>query len=270
MERKMTYPKISVIVPSYNQGRFLEATLRSVLDQAYPNLELIVIDGGSTDHSVSIIEAYAPHLAYWVSEPDGGQTNGLIKGFNQASGEIWCWLNSDDLHTPNTLREVADRFRIHPYVDAIFGDSIWIDEGGTPLRVQREIPFNRFIWMYTYNYIPGMSMFWRKQLYQKSGGLNPEYNLAMDADLWIRFADLGRIKHVRAVWSHMRFYPEQKNRLLRDKSNAEDWKIRARYWNSTTPALYRLKSCVAQSIRIAWKLSAGCYPVGYKRYLENV
>jgi glycosyltransferase involved in cell wall biosynthesis len=265
----MSVPKISVVIPSFNQARFIQDTLLSVINQKYPALELIVIDGGSTDGSVDIIKKYDQYMSYWVSEPDGGQTHGLIKGFKRATGEILCWLNSDDLHTPNTLREVADCFRKHPNVDAIFGDSIWIDECGTPLRVQREIPFNRFIWMYTYNYIPGMSMFWRKQLYQKSGGLNPEYNLAMDADLWIRFADVGRLKHVRAVWSHMRFYPEQKNRRLRDKSDAEDWKIRARYWNGTTPSLHRLKSCVAQSIRIAWKLGTGCYPLGYQRYLEN-
>ena len=202
----MSVPKISVVIPSFNQARFIQNTLLSVINQKYPALELIVIDGGSTDGSVDIIKKYDQYISYWVSEPDGGQTNGLIKGFKRATGEILCWLNSDDLHTPNTLREVADCFRKHPNVDAIFGDSIWIDERGTPLRVQREIPFNRFIWMYTYNYIPGMSMFWRKHLYQKSGGLNPEYNLAMDADLWIRFADMGRLKHVRTVWSHMRFY----------------------------------------------------------------
>lgn len=265
----MNYPTISVIVPSYNQDRFLETTLRSVLEQSYPKLELIVIDGGSTDSSRSILQAYSPHLAYWVSEPDGGQTRGLIKGFARATGDIWCWLNSDDLHTPTTLKEVAEYFLQHPFVDAVFGDTLWINEQGAALRVQREIPFNRFLWMYTYNYIPGMSMFWRRNLYQRAGGLNPEFDLAMDADLWIRFADVGQIKHVRALWSHMRFYPEQKNRRLRDRSNAEDFKIRARYWQNSPPALYQFKKCVAQSLRVTWKLLTGCYPLGYRRYLEQ-
>jgi glycosyltransferase involved in cell wall biosynthesis len=265
----MNFPKISVVVPSYNQERFIEATLRSVINQNYPNLELIVIDGGSSDKSLEVIKKYEPHIAYWVSEPDGGQTHGLIKGFDRASGDIWCWLNSDDLHTPHTLFEVAHSFLRYPDVDAIFGDALWIDQCGQPLREQREIPFNRFLWMYTYNYIPGMSMFWRQELYQKAGGLNPDYDLAMDADLWIRFADVGRLKHVKAVWSQMRFYAEQKNRRLRNRSDAEDWKIRARYWHGARPSFYCLKSCIAQLIRVVWKLCAGCYPIGYRRYLEN-
>lgn len=265
----MSYPKISIVVPSYNQGQFIEETLLSVINQSYPNLEILLIDGGSTDNSVDIIRKYAKHISYWVSEPDGGQTHGLIKGFDRATGDIWCWLNSDDLHAPNALFEVAESFLQYPEVDAIFGDTIWIDEWGTPLRVQREIPFNRFLWMYTYNYIPGMSMFWRKELYEKSGGLNPEYDLAMDADLWIRFADVGRVKHIRAIWSKMRFYSEQKNRRLRDRSDIEDKKIRARYWNSTNPVCYYFKSNIAQFLRIAWKLCTGCYSVGYQRYLDK-
>lgn len=265
----MTLPKISVVVPSFNHARFVESTLLSVINQKYPRLELIVIDGGSKDGSLEIIKKYEHSISHWVSEPDGGQTNGLIKGFESATGDIWCWLNSDDLHTPHTLFEVAESFLKHPEVDAIFGDTIWIDEWGTPLRVQREIPFNRFLWMYTYNYIPGMSMFWRKQLYEKTGGLNPEYDLAMDADLWIRFADVGRLKHVKSVWSKMRFYPEQKNRRLRTKSDIEDLRIRARYWNGTTPSLHRVKSFSAQLIRMAWKFMTGCYTLGYRRYLGN-
>ena len=265
----MNYPKISVVVPSYNQDRFIEATLLSVINQKYPNLELIVIDGGSSDNSVGIISKYEHLISYWISEPDGGQTDGLIKGFNRATGEIWCWLNSDDLHTSSTLAEVSKYFIDHPQVNAVFGDTVWIDEQGDLLRVQKEIPFNRFLWMYTYNYIPGMSMFWRRDLYKKSGGLNPEFDLAMDADLWIRFADVGRIEHVRAIWSQMRFYSQQKNRRLRDKSNKEDLKIRSRYWNSSTPSFHRAKMFLAQSIRVAWKFVAGCYPIGYRRYLEN-
>jgi glycosyltransferase involved in cell wall biosynthesis len=263
----MSLPKISVVVPSFNQARFIQDTLLSVIKQNYPDLELIVIDGGSTDGSVEIIKKFSPFINYWVSEPDGGQTNGLIKGFNRSTGDIWCWLNSDDLHTPSTLFEVAQFFQKNHDADAVFGDALWIDENGKPLREQREISFNRFLWLYTYNYIPGMSMFWRKQLYKESGGLNPKYDLAMDADLWIRFADIGRIKHVRSIWSHMRFYPEQKNCRLREKSDAEDLMIRSRYWRAQQPSLYRTKLFFAKVIRVAWKFGTGCYPLGYQRFL---
>lgn len=262
--------KISVVVPSYNQARFLEGTLLSVLRQNYPALELIVIDGGSTDGSVDIIKRYERHIEHWVSEPDGGQTKGLIKGFNRATGAIQCWLNSDDLLADGCLQEVADYFRRNPAVDMVFGDALWIDEQGAPLREQREIPFNRFIWLYTHNYIPGMSAFWRSEIYERVGGLNPHYNLAMDADLWIRFADVGRIEHVSRVWSHMRFYPEQKNRALRRQSNQEDLEIRARYWGTQSPSFLNLKRTLAQTYRVMWKLATGCYPMNYRRHLDRV
>ena len=197
----MKWPKISVVVPSFNQARYIDEALRSVLDQDYSNLELIVIDGGSTDGSVDIIRRHEDRIACWVSEPDSGQTHGLIKGFERSTGEIQCWLNSDDLQERTTLREVAAYFDRHPDVDSVYGDMIWIDSAGRPLRVQREMPFNRFIWMYTYNYIPGMSMFWRRCIYEKVGGLDSSFDLAMDADLWMRFTDAGRIAHVRRIWS---------------------------------------------------------------------
>lgn len=265
----MKYPKISVVIPSYNQDQFIEITLLSVLDQNYPELECIVIDGGSTDNSVDIIKKYADRLSYWVSEPDKGQTDALIKGFNRATGEIMCWLNSDDLFQHGALKEAAEFFQNNPEADAVFGDTTWFDEHGNPLREQREMPFNWFIWMYTHNYIPGMSMFWRRSIYEKVGGLNSNFDLAMDADLWIRFADVGKIAHVRKQWSMMRFYPEQKNRKWREKSDHEDMMIRSRYWGTSKPALYSLKKALAMSLRIAWKFYTGCYSFGYKRYLER-
>src|SRR3712207_4974435 len=108
-------PKISLVTPSYNQAKYLEATLKSVLNQRYPNLEYIVIDGGSNDGSVQIIENYAEELTYWVSEPDRGQTHALNKGFERASGEILAWLCSDDLYEPYTLREVGEIFVQKPH-----------------------------------------------------------------------------------------------------------------------------------------------------------
>lgn len=265
----MSYPKISVVVPSFNQKKFLEETLLSVLDQNYPNLELIVIDGGSKDGSVDIIKHYQEKMAYWVSEPDGGQTPGLIKGFGKATGDIQCWLNSDDLHMPNTLHEVANFFATNPKVDAVFGNTMWIDEDSRDIRQQREIPFSRFIWMYTYNYVPGQSMFWRRELYKRVGGLDPEFNLAMDADLWIRFSHAGRIAHVRRIWSKMRFYPEQKNRSMRTASDLEDMKIRSRYWGEGLPPFYRQKRILAYALRFLWKGFTGCYSMDYKRHMES-
>src|ERR1035438_8618883 len=115
-------PKISVVVPSFNQARYLELALQSIFDQGYPDLEIIVIDGGSNDGSADIIRRHEQHMKFWCSEPDGGQTQGIIKGFSHATGEILCFLNSDDLFEPGVLLEVGEYFARHLDVDAVYGD----------------------------------------------------------------------------------------------------------------------------------------------------
>ena len=264
-------PKISVVVPSFNQEKYLELTLRSILDQNYPELELIVIDGGSKDRSADIIRKYQQYMKFWCSELDGGQTQGIIKGFAHATGDILCFLNSDDLFEPGALKEVGEYFSRHPDVDAVYGDTLWIGADGRALRQHKEIAFSRYIWLYTYNYIPGMSMFWRRSIYDRSGGFDPTYQLAFDADLWIRFSDVGgNIRHLRRQWSQMRFYPEQKNRRLRAESDQEDMLIRARYWkHGTKPSTYSVRRKIALGIRIVWRLLTGCYSGGYHRYMED-
>jgi glycosyltransferase involved in cell wall biosynthesis len=253
------------VVPSFNQARYLPACLDSVLSQDYPDVELIVMDGGSTDGSADVLRSYGDRLAYWVSAPDGGQTRALIEGFRRSTGEIQCWLNSDDLHEPGALFDVAAYFTKHAEVDAVFGNAIWVDAAGKFLRMQKEIPFNRFLWTYTYNYIPGMSTFWRRSVYEKVGGLDARFDLAMDADLFIRFADAGaRIAHVDRTWSRIRFYAAQKNRRLRARSDEEDLAIRRRYWGRDTPRFYALKRFVARGIRFLWRLLSGCYGRGYR------
>jgi glycosyltransferase involved in cell wall biosynthesis len=265
-----TLPAISVIVPSFNQAKYLELTLRSIVDQNYQNLDLVIIDGGSTDGSQEIIRKYAKYITFSCSEPDGGQTQGLIKGFSHATGEIQCFLNSDDLFEPGVLHEVGRYFSEHPDVDAVYGDALWIDFQGTPIRPQKEIPFNRFIFLYTYNYIPGMSMFWRRAIYDRAGGLNPAFQMAFDADLWMRFSDHGTIKHVTRQWSRMRRYPDQKTMQLSDLTIREDMLVRSRYWkDQSMPSTYYLRRKIALIIRIAWKLLSGCYGWGYRRYIKS-
>lgn len=255
----MKWPRITVVTPSYNQARFLRATLKSIHDQKYPNLEHIVMDGGSTDGSVEIIQEFENHIAYWVSERDKGQTDALIKGFSRATGEILAWLNSDDLYEPQTLWEVADVFTRYPEVQFIYGDALWIDTEGKVLKPKKEIPFNWFIWLYDHNYIPQPSAFWRRELYEAVGGLDPRFDLAMDADLWARFAERTKPVHIRRIWSRMRLYPEQKNQRLRALSNQEDEIIRKRYIVDGFPFQRRLKRVAAKVARVSWKLLWGCY-----------
>ncbi len=252
-------PRISVVTPSYNQGRYLEQTLRSVLDQDYAELEYIVVDGGSTDASAEIISRYADRLAFWSSEPDGGQTDALIKGFAIATGDIMCWLNADDLFEPWTLADVGAYFASRPEARAVYGDGTLIDAAGRPTGRKREPGFNRFIWLHDHNFIPQPSAFWRRDLYDQVGGLNPALEMSMDADLWIRFADVTRVQHVRRDWSRIRRHREQKSRLRRADTAREDRAIRRNYVRSASPARRGATKVLAKAMRVGWKLAKGCY-----------
>lgn len=248
--------RITVVTPSFNQAAFLEQTLRSVLDQGYPDLEYIVIDGGSSDGSTAILDRYASRLSYLQSKPDGGQTDALIQGFERATGDILAWLNSDDAYEPGALAEAAAHFERHPDDRFIFGDATWIDREGAILRRKREMPFNRFIWLRTHNYIPQPSAFWRRSLYQEVGGLDRTFDLAMDADLWIRFAERTRPCHVPRLWSQMRYYPDQKNIRLRSVSDLEDQRIRRRY-HVPKGARGGVERAIARVARIAYRSMSG-------------
>jgi glycosyltransferase involved in cell wall biosynthesis len=255
----MAHPKISVITPSFNQGDFIAQTFQSIHDQAYPNLEHIVMDGGSTDNTREIIEQYEHAIAFWVSEPDDGQTDALAKGFSMATGDIQCWLNSDDLHHSTTLHEVAQFFEANPDVRFIYGDSEWIDVGGDMIKPKREHAWNSFVWLNDHDFLPQPSCFWRSDLYEQVGGLNTSFDLAMDADLWIRFAQITRPRHVRRVWSSMRFYPSQKNMSQREKSEEETELIRSRYRPQATRPWQTARYAGARSLRVLLKTSAGGY-----------
>jgi glycosyltransferase involved in cell wall biosynthesis len=255
----MKLPKVSIVTPSFNQARFIERTILSVLRQDYPVLDYIVMDGGSIDGSVDIIRRYEDKLTYWVSQQDRGQTAALIDGFKRSDGDIQCWLCSDDLLEARTLWEVAEFFSATPSARAVYGNSIWIDETDHIIRLKKEHGFNRFIWLYHQNYIPQPSMFWRRSLYEQVGGLDPKFNLAMDADLWIRFSDVTEIHHVRRVWSRMRSYPAQKNRRLRAISDQEGRMIHARYLGRQPTWLRAGAKVFARGLRVGLKLALGCY-----------
>lgn len=218
----MNWPKISVITPSYNQGKYIEDTIKSVINQDYPNLEYIIIDGGSTDETIEIIKKYEHKIHYWCSEKDNGQTDALIKGFNLATGDIYCWLNSDDIFEPNTLKTVAQFFIDNPEAEFVYGNAVWIDENSRVLYERKEMPFVKWVWLYTYNYIPQPSTFWKSSLYRKVGGLDPKFTLSMDGDLFARFSNYTHLNHIPVTLSRFRYYKEQRNQKFREKSLQED------------------------------------------------
>jgi len=186
------YPKISIVTPSFNQGDFLEDTILSVLGQGYPNLEYIIIDGGSTDSSQEIIKKYEDKLAYWVSEPDGGLYSGLQKGFEKATGDIMAWINSDDMYHRQSLFTVADLFSAFPQVSWIMGRNSYFDEEGRIFLNDPDLFQERWskwrIYGYDGQFIQQESVFWKRQLWEKAGGyIDGSLSYAGDADLWMRF-----------------------------------------------------------------------------------
>ncbi|MCA1737071.1 MAG: glycosyltransferase [Actinobacteria bacterium] len=224
------WPRISVVTPSFNQARFLRETMESIHSQGYPNLEHIVIDGGSTDESTAILAEYDSRLAFWVSEKDKGQTDAIARGFDRATGDVFCWLNSDDVFVPGALKAVGTIFRGSAEVDFLYGDAVWIDEAGGFIKHKKEQAFNRFVICFDHNFIPQPSTFWKADLYRISGGVDRSFNLAMDADLWLRMAEISKPKHISQAFSMMRFYGEQKNTRLREQSLIEMQRLRDRYY----------------------------------------
>ncbi len=184
------HPKVSVITPSFNQARFLEQTIRSVLDQDYPNLEYVVIDGGSNDGSVDILRRYADRLAYWVSEPDRGQTDALNKGFARATGDIVCWVNSDDFYYPGALAAAVAAFRANPDLGLVYGRGNRVDEDGEVIReFECTRPFDLDALVYGIDYILQPTTFFRRQALHDVGPFDPGLHYAFDWELWMRFGE---------------------------------------------------------------------------------
>jgi len=176
------------VTPSYNQGKFIEETIRSVLLQGYPNLEFIIIDGGSTDNTLEIIKKYEPWLSYWVSEPDRGQGHAINKGIKKATGEILFWLNSDDIVLPGAFRIVAKAFKANPKVSIVSGQAQVIDEKGKVTGKLKSY-FESWEELITNpgNSIRQISTFFRRSLFKNIGMVDETFYISMDTDLLSRF-----------------------------------------------------------------------------------
>ncbi len=213
------WPQISIVTPSYNQGEFIEETIRSILLQGYPNLEYIIIDGGSTDEAVKIIQKYEPWLAYWVSESDRGQTHAINKGLNLATGEILAYLNSDDYYLPGAFARVAIAARQSPNADLLHGKCRYVDAVGSKTGEQfgnittfEEIIDLWRVWWRKRQFVQP-EVFWTRRITERIGGFKEDLNFVMDYDYWTRILQVGgQVQSIHSEISCFRFTAQQKSK----------------------------------------------------------
>ncbi len=226
-----SHPRISVVTPSLNQGEFLETTLRSVITQHYPEMEYVVVDGGSTDGSVDIIERFAADISYWVSEPDRGHADALNKGFARTTGEIMCWINSSDLYYPWTFATVAEIFTQFPQVEWITGTGSMFDEDGRLRVVVSPLGVNIFdILAGDYRGIQQESVFWRRSLWERAGGrLDQTLTYAADLDLWLRFFRHARLYQVDTLLGGFRVHEDRLGKVGDDMYARQAGELHSRF-----------------------------------------
>ncbi len=245
-------PLVSIVTPSYNQAAYLEATIRSVLSQDYPYIEYIIVDGGSTDGSLDIIQRYADRLAWWVSEPDAGQTDAINKGFARASGEILAWLNSDDTYEPGAIRAAATFLQQHPTVGLVYGDANYIDEAGQVIGrfPAAQTDYRRLLQGYVH--IPQQAAFFRAALWRQVAPLDPSFYFAMDYDLWVRLARITTLHYLPGqVWANFRLQSQAKSVAEDDRCWPEMLRVYTRE-RGHKPGIIHFKYLIRRLIGPLW------------------
>jgi glycosyltransferase involved in cell wall biosynthesis len=217
MSNISNHPKVSIITPSYNQGQFLEASILSVLEQDYPNIEYIIVDGGSKDGSVDVIRKYQNRLAWWVSEKDKGHADALNKGFSHATGEILAWLNSDDIYYPGAISEAVSVLMGHPQVGMVYGDADLIDDAGAPAGQfsSKQTSYRQMLRGSVH--IPQATTFFRAGIWRQVGPLDLTLFYSFDYDLWVKIAKISEVLYVPKRWAKFRIHEAGKTIVNDDR-----------------------------------------------------
>ena len=215
---------VSIVTPSYNQAAYLEQTIRSVLEQDYPRIEYIVVDGASTDGSVEIIKKYESKFAYWVSEKDRGQADAINKGFACATGEIIAWLNSDDYYLQGTVSAAVKVFEENPDVVLVYGNMLAVDEHGKTFNTlsYKQLTIEDLL---CFQIIGQPAVFMRHSALQKTDGLDLGFHFLLDHLLWLQIAKHGQVLHVNQVWAAARYHAEAKNRARAAEFGREAFRL---------------------------------------------
>ncbi|HEX4343205.1 MAG TPA: glycosyltransferase family 2 protein, partial [Verrucomicrobiae bacterium] len=226
---RMHRPRISIVTPSYNQAQYIGWTVRSVLHQRYPNLEYILMDGGSTDGTQRVLEPYADRFAHYSSEKDNGQSDAVARGFARSTGQIMAYLNSDDMLAPGALQFVADFFAQHPKVDAIYSHRCTVDDKNKAISYWI-LPTHSSYLMKRWDLIPQETCFWRRSLFEKCGNIDPQFRFALDYDLFLRYMMVGRFVRVNRFLGAFRYHSTAKTAtLLHDVGQSEIRKVREKH-----------------------------------------
>lgn len=224
--------KLSIVVPSFNQAAFLEKALVSIFGQGIEGIDVLVMDGGSNDASLDVIMKYSQVLSYWQSQPDGGQTAALNAGIARAEGDIICWLNSDDMYAPGSLKVVAQRFNREPELDLLVGDRAYINEASQIIGWESRPTYDPLTMGYS---IWSEAAFFKKSLWERLGGFDESLNCVMDIDFFLRAVKVANYKRVRRILGYFRLQENQKTQSLSEQCKEEGERIWGLHTNLPTP-----------------------------------
>ena len=227
----MNYPRITVVMPSFNQVKYIEESIRSVLDQGYPNLEFIILDGGSTDGSQNVIERYANQLSYWNSQPDNGQSDALIRGFELSTGDLIGWVNSDDVLFRDCLQRVACAYHRQPDAGLFGGNYVLIDERSRIIRCKRHLENPEWFARLGLFLVNQPGSFFKREAYEAVGGLHRELHYVMDTDLYMRMMlNSTEFAYIDAYLAGFRIHSKAKSISQRSKMRDEEEIARKLFW----------------------------------------
>lgn len=249
---------LTLVTPSFNQRKYIQATLDSVLQQDYPQIQYIVMDGASTDGTVDLLKEYGDRFK-WISEKDAGQTDAIIKGFAQGDGEILGWLNSDDTLEPGAIACAMDYLAAHPEVDLVYGDAAFIDEQGKFIATCAHVePFDRHRLLHYSDFIVQPAAFFRRSALDKAGGLDVQLHWAMDYDLWLKLTAVGKAVYLPGRLANYRWLGDNKTASGGSGRLEEVLGVARRHGARSLPAYFKLEA-VLHHVTLARQAMRDCH-----------